>query len=87
MDRTDLLGLTPDELDTALLHHFQARGQGAYRVRQTRPWLYRRDALSFRLPTAGPGRSALAEAFELCAPRRAGPAKHRRHGEAPVAHA
>jgi len=70
MDRTDLLGLTSDELDTALLHHFQARGQGAYRVRQTRPWLYERDALSFDELTDLPvrERSALAEAFELCAP-------------------
>ena len=73
MDRIDLLSLTPDELDGVLLEHFQARGQGAYRARQTRAWLYERDALSFAELTDLPQRerSALAAAFDLCAPEAA----------------
>jgi len=73
MDRSDLLSLSPAELESALLQHFQARGQGAYRVRQTIAWLYQRDALSFEELTDLPlrERNALAEAFALCTPEAA----------------
>jgi 23S rRNA (adenine2503-C2)-methyltransferase len=69
-DRKDLLSLTPAELEGELRAHFAARGQGSYRVGQTRAWLYERDALSFAeltdLPQAE--RRALAESFELSVP-------------------
>ncbi|HSJ15880.1 MAG TPA: 23S rRNA (adenine(2503)-C(2))-methyltransferase RlmN [Longimicrobiales bacterium] len=71
--RTDLLSLLPEALEDALSGHFAARGQGAYRVRQARAWLYERDALSFEEMTDLPQaeRSALAAAFALCAPETA----------------
>lgn len=68
--RIDLLSLLPDELDAALASHFAGRGQGAYRARQARAWLYERDALSFEELTDLPQkeRAALSVAFTLCAP-------------------
>ncbi|NJD09755.1 MAG: 23S rRNA (adenine(2503)-C(2))-methyltransferase RlmN [Gemmatimonadetes bacterium] len=70
MERADLLSLTPDQLDAVLAEHFRLRGQGAYRVGQTRAWLHERDALSFDELTDLPQRErdALAEVFTLCAP-------------------
>ena len=66
----DLLDMLPAELDAALLEHFRARGQGAFRVRQARAWLYERDVVSFDemtdLPVAE--RKALKEAFRIDAP-------------------
>jgi len=68
--RLDLLSLLPDAAESALAAHFAARGQGAYRVRQTRAWLYERDAFSFDEMTDLPAgeRAALADAFHLTAP-------------------
>jgi 23S rRNA (adenine2503-C2)-methyltransferase len=69
-ERTDILGLLPDELDAALLAHFTARGQAKYRVGQVREWLYERDAMSFdevsNLPITE--RAALSSTFLLTAP-------------------
>lgn len=69
-ERIDLLSLQPDELDAVLTSHFAGRGQGAYRARQARAWLHERDALSFEELTDLPQRerTALADAFTLCAP-------------------
>jgi 23S rRNA (adenine2503-C2)-methyltransferase len=69
-ERTDILGVLPEAARHTLAAHFAARGAGSYRVRQTRAWLYERDALSFDemtdLPVAE--RHALAAAFRLTAP-------------------
>ena len=71
--RTDLLSLPPEELDEALWAHFSERGQGAYRVRQARAWIFERDALGFAEMTDLPQaeRAALGEAFAFCAPETA----------------
>lgn len=67
---TDLLGLPPAEAEARLAEHFEARGERAYRVRQTRAWLYERDAMAFEEMTDLPAgeRAALAERFTLTAP-------------------
>jgi len=69
-DRPDLLDLSPDQLDSQLRSHFEARGQGSYRVGQTRAWLYDRDVRSFGELTDLPQleRTALGERFDLTAP-------------------
>jgi 23S rRNA (adenine2503-C2)-methyltransferase len=68
--RRDLLSLTPAELDEALAVHFARRGQPAYRVAQTRAWIFERLAGSIEemtdLPVAE--RTALADAFDLAEP-------------------
>jgi len=69
-ERADLLSLTKEEATSLLETHFVARGERAYRVRQTLAWLYERDALSFAemtdLPVAE--RHALAASFTLQVP-------------------
>ena len=37
--KPDLLGLPPDDVETALAEHFAARGQPSYRVEQVKKWL------------------------------------------------
>ncbi|HUE77874.1 MAG TPA: 23S rRNA (adenine(2503)-C(2))-methyltransferase RlmN [Longimicrobiales bacterium] len=69
-ERTDLIGLVPDDARAALEAHFERRGIASYRARQTVDRLYDKLALSFaemtELPTAE--REALAAAFDLTAP-------------------
>ena len=67
---TDLLSLLPAEVEGLLAEHFEARGQRGYRVRQTRAWLYERDAMSFEEMTDLPAgeRVALAERFTMTTP-------------------
>lgn len=67
---TYLLSLLPAEVEGLLAEHFEARGQRGYRVRQTRAWLYERDAMSFEEMTDLPAgeRVALAERFTMTTP-------------------
>lgn len=68
--RPDLIELSPPRTEALLAEHFQSRGQGAYRVRQTLAWIYERDAAAFTELTDLPAaeRAALALAFGLTAP-------------------
>ena len=70
MESIDLLSLLPEEAERVLGEHFAERGQPGYRVRQTRAWLYERDALSFDEMTdlSVAERAALADRFTLTAP-------------------
>jgi 23S rRNA (adenine2503-C2)-methyltransferase len=72
-ERTDLIGLTPEELDESLRAHFAARGQPSYRAGQVRRWVLEREAFSFDAMSdlPAPERAALAEAFALTAPQAA----------------
>lgn len=83
--RTDLLGLTPEDLDSALTGHFAARREPAYRARQVRRWIYESGIRSFREMTDLPEseRDALARSFFWSEPEAAslarsedGTAKH-----------
>ena len=67
--RPDLVGLTPEAAREALVEHFAARGQPAYRTDQVLGWLYQRLALSFEEMTnlSRAEREGLAEAFDLTA--------------------
>jgi 23S rRNA (adenine2503-C2)-methyltransferase len=69
--RPELLSLPRERVEEELGAFFAARGAGAYRVRQTLAWLYRRDALGFDEMTdlSLPLRQGLAAAFELAAPQ------------------
>ena len=71
--RSDLIGLTPEELDEALAAHFATRGQPSYRAGQVRRWVLEREAFSFEAMTDQPAkeREALADTFALCAPEAA----------------
>jgi len=64
---TDLLSLTPDELDLALKEHFEARGQPAYRSAQVRRWIYEGLAPSIEQMTDLPvgEREALHDRFAM----------------------
>jgi 23S rRNA (adenine2503-C2)-methyltransferase len=68
--QTDLLALTPDELQAELVGHFERRGQRAYRARQVARWLYETDAPAFQAMTDLPAaeRDALAEAYRIGEP-------------------
>ncbi len=63
----DLLGLTPDELASALAAHFAARDQPAYRVDQVRKWIFESGVNSIEEMTNLPQaeRDALASCFRL----------------------
>lgn len=76
---TDLLSLTPAELDASLREHFAARGQPAYRAGQVASWLYRSLARSFEEMTDLPAaeRAALAERFAIAEPEAAEVARSR----------
>lgn len=76
---TDLLSLTPADLDTTLREHFAARRQPAYRAGQVATWLYRSLARSFDEMTDLPAaeREALAERFEIAEPEAAEVARSR----------
>ncbi len=67
LDRTDLLGLPPRELQEALERHFETRGQPAYRAGQVREWILEKLAPDFEAMTNLPRgeREALSEAFRL----------------------
>ncbi|MEX0856473.1 MAG: 23S rRNA (adenine(2503)-C(2))-methyltransferase RlmN [Gemmatimonadota bacterium] len=67
---SDLLDLTPDEMDARLGAHFRARGQPSFRVDQVRRWVYETGISSIESMTNLPGaeRKALAMAFRLAAP-------------------
>lgn len=45
--RTDLLGLSPDEVDARLAEHFETGGQPRYRADQVRAWIYETSVDSF----------------------------------------
>jgi 23S rRNA (adenine2503-C2)-methyltransferase len=68
--RPDLLSMTAEDAEAALGAHFSAVGERPFRVRQTRAWLYERDAMSFGEMTdlSMPVREGLAAAFTLAAP-------------------
>jgi len=68
--RSDLLSLTPDELRSALVEHFQERKQPEYRAGQVERWIYERLARSVDEMTDLPAveRAALAEAFRIDEP-------------------
>ena len=68
--KTDLLSLTPDDVETALAEHFAARGQPSYRVEQVKKWVFEECvptiAAMTNLPTAE--REALDAQFSLLEP-------------------
>ncbi len=66
-DKTDLLGLTPEQLDVALEAHFAARGQPSYRAEQVRRWILDECVETIDGMTNLPveERSALAASFFL----------------------
>jgi 23S rRNA (adenine2503-C2)-methyltransferase len=63
----DILGLTPEELDTLLSSHFSERKQPRYRVGQVKDWVFDGLAQDFRGMTNLPKgeREALAECFGI----------------------
>jgi 23S rRNA (adenine2503-C2)-methyltransferase len=70
-DRTDLLSLTPDELQAELVRHFERRGLRSYRARQVVRWLYETDVPAFEGMTDLPAeeREALAACYTMGEPR------------------
>ena len=66
-EKTDLLGLTPQELEGALEVHFGARGQPTYRVEQARHWIFDECVENIEGMTNLPAeeRAALASTFVL----------------------
>ena len=66
-EKTDLLGLTPQELSGALEAHFASRGQPRYRVDQVRHWIFEECVESIEGMTNLPAeeRTALASTFVL----------------------
>ena len=66
-DKTDLLGLTPDQLEAALVVHFESRGQPSYRAKQVQHWIFAECVESVDGMTNLPAdeRSALIRAFAL----------------------
>ena len=66
-DKTDLLGLTPHDLEVVLEAHFGSRGQPAYRVEQVRHWIFEECVESIEGMTNLPAeeRTALASTFVL----------------------
>jgi 23S rRNA (adenine2503-C2)-methyltransferase len=77
--RADLLSMPPEGLRRALIGHFRARGQPAYRASQVERWIFDSLAPSLEgmtdLPRAE--RDALTERFELPEPAAAGVARSR----------
>lgn len=70
IEKPDLLSLPAGRALELLGEHFVRRGERGFRVRQTRAWLYERDAMTFDEMTDLPvsERAALADAFVLAAP-------------------
>ncbi len=68
--KTDLLGLPPDDVETALAEHFAARGQPSYRVEQVKKWVFEECVPAIagmtNLPVAE--REALDAKFSLLEP-------------------
>ena len=66
-EKIDLLGLTPEELESALTAHFDSRGQPKYRADQVKRWIFEEGVESIAGMTNLPGdeRAALASAFLL----------------------
>ena len=68
--KTDLLGLPPHDVETALAEHFTARGQPSYRVEQVKKWVFEECvptiAAMTNLPVAE--REALDARFSLLEP-------------------
>ncbi len=68
--KTDLLSLTPDDVETALAEHFAARRQPSYRVEQVKKWVFEECvptiAAMTNLPVAE--REALDAQFSLLEP-------------------
>ena len=66
-DRTDLVGLPPQEARNRIDSHFAERRQPAYRVDQVLRWLYHRPVTAFEEMTDLPQaeRAGLEEAFDL----------------------
>ncbi len=68
--RPDLVGLLPEDAESAVAAHMAERGQPRYRVKQVLGWLYERGAFGFDemsdLPRAE--REALAERFDFASP-------------------
>lgn len=67
MTKTNLMGLSPEELDQALAEHFDTRGQPAYRANQVREWIFEKLASGFHVMSNLPKeeREALAQSFTL----------------------
>jgi len=67
VERPDVLGLPPAELENRLAEHLRERGQPAYRVGQILRWIYENDATSFHEMTNLPlaEREALQKRFLL----------------------
>ncbi len=68
--KTDLLGLPPHDVETALAEHFSARGQPSYRVEQVRKWVFEECVSSIAGMTSLPlaERDALDAEFSLLEP-------------------
>ena len=66
-DKTDLLGLTPHDLEVVLEAHFGSRGQPGYRVEQVKHWVFEECVESIEGMTNLPAeeRTALASTFVL----------------------
>ena len=64
---TDLLSLTPTDLEQALAAHFQRRGEPRFRVGQVRRWIFEKGASRLADLTDLPvsEREALAESFAI----------------------
>lgn len=65
--KTDLLGLTPAELEAALATHFESRAQPSYRVEQVKRWIFEGSVESIEGMSNLPAheRVALAASFLL----------------------
>ncbi len=68
--KTDLLSLTPDDVETALAEHFDARGQPSYRVEQVKKWVFEECVPTIAAMTNLPvgEREALDAQFALLEP-------------------
>ncbi len=68
--KTDLLSLTPDDVETALAEHFDARGQPSYRVEQVKKWVFEECVPTIAAMTNLPvgEREALDAQFSLLEP-------------------
>jgi 23S rRNA (adenine2503-C2)-methyltransferase len=65
--RIDLIGLTPEVMESTLRDHFTARGQPLYRADQVASWIFRAEAMSFHEMTdlSKQDRTALEESFDF----------------------
>ncbi len=68
--KTDLLSLTPDDVETDLAEHFDARGQPSYRVEQVKKWVFEECVPTIAAMTNLPvgEREALDAQFSLLEP-------------------